>query len=212
MPRRRSPITDTADQPPSKPLASVKRTPGVFNIALVGVVAGYPKTEQRYLERMAILRDYSIAAGLNGSKSRLGVPDGYTRKTAHEARVYADRQAAQILRTIMSRSLDPRERPDPTLAPTSDVSRAEIALTHSLAGVLGPACARQRRKGWDRFVQWIKAPGDRPKDMLEGYKWLLDISKPGCNQSYQMPIPGVPIAKSAIQLEGEAWLGSLIGK
>ena len=40
MPRRRSPITDTADQPPSKPLASVKRTPGVFNIALVGVVAG----------------------------------------------------------------------------------------------------------------------------------------------------------------------------
>lgn len=61
-------------------------------------------------------------------------------------------------------------------------------------------------------MKWVKADGDRPKDMAEGYRWLLTIARPGSNLSYQHPIEGVPVKQSQEDKDADAFLDSLIGE
>ena len=198
---------------PAVPLDKVPRTKGIFNPSLVGRIAGYPASAEAYAVHVAKMRVHSDHARATGSNTRMGVPDGYTRATAEVERVYAVQESTRIIRAIMSKSLDPRESSnDPMATPNSDVSRAELALTLSLASVIGPACAAQRRLRWTRLVSWLKPPEERPANMADGYAWLLNIARPGSNQSYQHPIPGVPISQTPAEREADAFLNSLIGQ
>ena len=207
--RLRGPNAD----PTLVPLDRVPRTKGIWNPALVGRIGGYPKSPEAYAIHVAKMRVHSDHARATGSVTRVGVPHGYTRATAEVERVYAVKESARIMRALMSKSLDPRESSnDPVKSPTSDVSRAEMALGISLSTVIGPASPRQRRVRWDRFIQWIKAVPDRPANMADGYAWLLDIARPGSNVSYQHPIPGVPIPQTPAEREADAFLNSLIGQ
>ena len=79
-----------------------RKTPGVFNIAAVGVVRNYPATLKAFEARKELLKANRDKAEAAGTQTRLNVPNGYTRKTADRQRVVAEREAKRIVRAMPS--------------------------------------------------------------------------------------------------------------
>ena len=187
-------------------------TPGTFNAAAVGVIRNYPATLEAYEHRKRLLKENRDKAEAAGTQVRTNIPNGWDRKSASVARAAAEREGRRIMRAVYRNSLDPNERPDPSISPNSDRSRGEMAMAACLAMATGPDGPVRRQRAWDTLIMYLKPRGERPETLEKGLMWLKGLARKGSNASYQHPVPGLAVEPSQFEKEGNAFLNSLIGK
>lgn len=101
-------MTDTPTEEPPKKKPRIKsrghplmigRTRGVYYPELVGRVPGYPKTLEKHLERVEIMRQQIKLYNAEGIATRRGVPDGFAGRKA-ELKRYRQTAAAKAEKIV----------------------------------------------------------------------------------------------------------------
>lgn len=152
------PIAKSAPRPPRRRHPVLEGWPkGVFCPAAVGVVSGYPRTEEIYVLHVERLRANHAKAKAAGRMTRKGVPNGWRgqRDQVVELRQKATDDGWRIVNVLHRNSVGPNERLD---APFTDAEMADIAMAYGLSVLLDPTQTDKTRLNVARWVMPFLTP------------------------------------------------------
>ena len=141
------------------PFFTKDRPRGFYYPEAVGVVPGYPKTLETWLERQAIMRQQVKLYNAEGIARRTGVPDGYAgrREDLRRYRKQAAAEAKAVMKGLVKMDLIDHENKDDPRVEQMLQAAVEIVVTKDDAGryIDGTAV---RVAAINTLLKYLKAP------------------------------------------------------